>query len=142
MRLAHHFPTAYLGDAYERMILNAARGDQSLFVSAAELIEAWRIVTSGINLQMAGAEKRQIGAHVEWIGILLLVGIGVVVVPRNKLIRARDALERARQGHCTYRRAAHRARCLPDRVLRDTSPTAARAAASCASLPRWQCGSV
>ena len=33
------------GDAYERMLLNAARGDQALSVSAAELTEAWRIFT-------------------------------------------------------------------------------------------------
>ena len=33
------------GDAYERMLLNAARGDQALSVSAAELVEAWRIFT-------------------------------------------------------------------------------------------------
>jgi hypothetical protein len=32
-------------DAYERMLLNAARGDQALSVSAAELTEAWRIFT-------------------------------------------------------------------------------------------------
>lgn len=32
-------------DAYERMLLNAARGDQSLSVSAAELHESWRIFT-------------------------------------------------------------------------------------------------
>jgi len=33
------------GDAYERMLLNAARGDQALSVSAAELVEAWRVFT-------------------------------------------------------------------------------------------------
>ena len=33
------------GDAYERMLLNASRGDQALSVSAAELVEAWRIFT-------------------------------------------------------------------------------------------------
>jgi glucose-6-phosphate 1-dehydrogenase len=33
------------GDAYERMLLNAARGDQALSVSSAELTEAWRIFT-------------------------------------------------------------------------------------------------
>ncbi len=33
------------GDAYERMLLNASRGDQALSVSAAELTEAWRIFT-------------------------------------------------------------------------------------------------
>ena len=32
-------------DAYERMLLNAARGDQALSVSAGELVEAWRIFT-------------------------------------------------------------------------------------------------
>ena len=45
MSYAAQFPDAYVGDAYERMFLNAARGDQSLFVSAAELVEAWRIFT-------------------------------------------------------------------------------------------------
>jgi len=39
------FGDAYLADAYERMFLNAARGDTSLFVSAPELVEAWRIFT-------------------------------------------------------------------------------------------------
>jgi len=33
------------GDAYERMLLNAARGEQGLSVSASELVEAWRIFT-------------------------------------------------------------------------------------------------
>ena len=42
---ATQFKGAYVGDAYERMFLNAARGDQALFVSAPELVEAWRIFT-------------------------------------------------------------------------------------------------
>jgi glucose-6-phosphate 1-dehydrogenase len=45
MSYAQQFTGAYLGDAYERMFLNCARGDQSLFVSEAELFEAWRIFT-------------------------------------------------------------------------------------------------
>ena len=45
MSYASQFEGAYVGDAYERMFLNAARGDQALFVSAAELVEAWRIFT-------------------------------------------------------------------------------------------------
>jgi len=40
-----NFTDAYVGDAYERMFLNAALGDQSLFVSAGELKEMWRIFT-------------------------------------------------------------------------------------------------
>ena len=45
MKYATQFEGAYVGDAYERMFLNAAKGDGSLFVSAAELTEAWRIFT-------------------------------------------------------------------------------------------------
>ena len=39
------FKDAYVGDAYERLLLNASLGDQSLFVSADELVEMWRIFT-------------------------------------------------------------------------------------------------
>ena len=45
MTYSAQFKGAYVGDAYERMFLNAARGDQALFVSANELVEAWRIFT-------------------------------------------------------------------------------------------------
>ena len=45
MRYSSEFERAYLADAYERMFLNAAKGDSSLFVSAPELVEAWRIFT-------------------------------------------------------------------------------------------------
>ena len=45
MKWETEFPGAYVGDAYERMFLNAAKGDGSLFVSEAELVEAWRIFT-------------------------------------------------------------------------------------------------
>lgn len=39
------FPGSYVAAAYERMLLNAARGDRSLFVGSTELVEAWRIFT-------------------------------------------------------------------------------------------------
>merc|ERR1719387_1962803 len=45
MSYKKQFADAYVGDAYERMFLNAALGDQSLFVSADELLEMWRIFT-------------------------------------------------------------------------------------------------
>ena len=66
------------------------------------MLTAWRTVTSQINLVMAGPDKRQLGAHIEWIGILLLAGIGLVVVPQNKLVRAREALVRAVAGEMTF----------------------------------------
>jgi len=45
MQYATQFKGAYVGDAYERMFLNAAKGDGGLFVSSPELVEAWRIFT-------------------------------------------------------------------------------------------------
>jgi glucose-6-phosphate 1-dehydrogenase len=45
MTYAQQFADAYVGDAYERVLLAAGRGDHSLFVSAAELAESWRIFT-------------------------------------------------------------------------------------------------
>jgi glucose-6-phosphate 1-dehydrogenase len=39
------FSDSYVADAYERMFLNAARGEQALFVGDKELVEAWRIFT-------------------------------------------------------------------------------------------------
>jgi len=49
------------GDAYERMLLNAARGDQALSVSAAELVEAWRVFTP--MLHAIDAERPQPVLH-------------------------------------------------------------------------------
>lgn len=45
MNYKHTFPGSYVAGAYERMLLNAARGDQSLFVGSQELVEAWRVFT-------------------------------------------------------------------------------------------------
>jgi len=45
MTYSNSFPGGYVADAYERMFLNTARGDGSLFVGSEELVEAWRIFT-------------------------------------------------------------------------------------------------
>jgi hypothetical protein len=66
------------------------------------MLAAWRHVTSEINLIMAGPDKRQLGAHIEWIGILIIAALGLVVVPRAKLVRAREALVRAVAGEMTF----------------------------------------
>jgi len=39
------FPGCYVADAYERMLLQAAKGDRSLFVGGGELVQSWRIFT-------------------------------------------------------------------------------------------------
>lgn len=45
MSWATEFPGAYVGDAYEKMLLSAAKGDGRSFVGEQELVQAWRIFT-------------------------------------------------------------------------------------------------
>lgn len=45
MTYTNAFSGSYVADAYERMFLNAARGDGTIFVGQDELVEAWRIFT-------------------------------------------------------------------------------------------------
>ena len=66
------------------------------------MLAAWREVTESINLQVADHEKRQLGCEIEWIGVCLLVGIGLVSIPGNKLLRARDAIRRTLQHETTF----------------------------------------
>ena len=69
---------------------------------ALRMLQAWRETTRGVNLRMAGADKRQLGGDVEWIGVSVLVALGLIAVPKNKLIRARDALQRTLRGEITF----------------------------------------
>lgn len=61
MRHASQFADSYAGDAYERLLLSAGRGDQSLFLSAGELEQTWRIFTP--LLQQMEREKPQPVVH-------------------------------------------------------------------------------
>ena len=65
------------------------------------MILAWNTVTAAAKLAMA-PDKRQLGAGVEWIGILALVGIAIVAVPKNKLIRARQAIVQCLKGELSF----------------------------------------
>eukprot|EP01123_Difflugia_compressa_P009288 TRINITY_DN3031_c1_g2_i2.p1 TRINITY_DN3031_c1_g2~~TRINITY_DN3031_c1_g2_i2.p1 ORF type:complete len:528 (+),score=107.36 TRINITY_DN3031_c1_g2_i2:106-1689(+) len=51
------FTTRYTPDAYERLILDAVRGDHNLFVRVDELAEAWRIFTPILHFIDAGGIK-------------------------------------------------------------------------------------
>jgi len=57
--LTYHskFNTRYQPDAYERLILDAVRGDHNLFVRVDELAEAWRIYTPVLHFIDAGGIK-------------------------------------------------------------------------------------
>lgn len=69
---------------------------------AMRLLQAWHTVTNSVNLTMAGPEKRQIGAHVEWIRVIICAAICVVAVPRGKLLRAREAIVRTLEEKITF----------------------------------------
>ena len=70
---------------------------------ALRLIVAAETVTVGIKLVMADADKRQMGVGVLWIGIVVIAGLGLVAVPRSKLLTAKDYLQRAAQGKLPFR---------------------------------------
>jgi len=57
--LTYHakFACSYTPDAYERLILDAIRGDHNLFVRVDELAEAWRIFTPVLHFIDAGGIK-------------------------------------------------------------------------------------
>jgi hypothetical protein len=59
---------------------------------ALRLLRHWQSLTTSIQLQMAPPEKRNIGTWVPWLGVLLCAGLGLVVVPKAKLLRTTERL--------------------------------------------------
>ena len=55
---------------------------------AVRVLRAWRALTTRLGLIMAIPEKRSIGVWCQWIGALVFASIGLVVVPKQKLLRA------------------------------------------------------
>ena len=56
------------------------------------LLRAWRQLTSRAGLLMAIPEKRSLGSWSLWLGVMIVGTLGLLVVPRAKLLRAREAL--------------------------------------------------
>ena len=54
-RFPHTGPTTYIPDAYERLLLDAVRGDQSHFVRRDELRAAWAIFDDLLSAADAGS---------------------------------------------------------------------------------------
>ena len=55
---------------------------------ALRALRAWRETVDELNLLMAIPEKRTLGTWTIWLGILIVVSLGVVAVPKDKLVRA------------------------------------------------------
>ena len=69
---------------------------------AVRLLKTWRQLTTDLGLKMAIPEKRTAGTWALWLGILFFATLGVVAVPRAKLLRASASLRRAAQGELDF----------------------------------------
>ncbi|KAL3901399.1 MAG: hypothetical protein SGPRY_012282 [Prymnesium sp.] len=101
----------YVFDKLQRSI-DQPFGSDALFISELRLgfgtllnvgaaralraLKAWREVTSELQLIMTILEKRTLGSWVTWLGVLIFASLGIVVIPRAKLLRARTLIVQGR----------------------------------------------
>ena len=55
-------------------------------------LRVWRKLTNAIRLIMAIPEKRTLGSWGKWLGVNVISNLGLVVVPRDKILRASAAI--------------------------------------------------
>ena len=73
---------------------------------AIRALRVWRRLTNDLGLIMAIPEKRTLGAWAKWLGALLLAALGLVIIPKDKLMRAAHAIRETLALRCdwgTYR---------------------------------------
>ena len=73
------------------------------------LLRAWRNLTTRAGLLMAIPEKRSLGSWGQWLGVMIVGTLGILVVPRAKLLRAREAICQALHGIIEFH--AYRSLC-------------------------------
>ena len=61
---------------------------------ALRALRTWRETTEELGLLMAIPEKRSLGTWTVWLGVVISVSLGIVVIPRDKLVRAILAIEK------------------------------------------------
>jgi len=54
---------------------------------ALRLLSTWMRLVTEMRLKMAIHEKRHLGTWAPWLGVLLLAGLGLVLIPKAKLLR-------------------------------------------------------
>eukprot|EP00965_Chrysotila_dentata_P125202 4139355-Pleurochrysis_carterae.AAC.1 len=69
---------------------------------ALRALRTWRALTNGLRLEMAIPEKRTLGVWARWLGALLFATLGVIVIPKSKLLRASVQLRAAISGHLDF----------------------------------------
>ena len=55
-------------------------------------LRTWRRLTDSLGLIMAIPEKRSLGSWAKWLGTLLIPMLGLVVIPRDKILRAASGI--------------------------------------------------
>ena len=60
------------------------------------LLRAWHRATSKLKLRMAIAAKRFLGTTIVWLGVGFISVAGILFIPKNKLLRAVQALRKAK----------------------------------------------
>ena len=84
---------------FERLYTAYIFTDDPIFVvvgaqRALRALRVWRQLTTDTGLIMAIPEKRHLGSHATWLGVIIIVSLGIVVVPTAKLLRAAHAIRR------------------------------------------------
>ena len=72
-------------------------------------LRVWRRLTDALKLRMAIPEKRSLGTWCKWIGVVLIAALGLVVVTRDKILRASAAVSAALEGRMEFH--AYRSLC-------------------------------
>ena len=57
-------------------------------------LRIWRRLTDDVGLLMAIPEKRALGSHAIWLGVIIFVSLGIAVIPLAKLLRASFTIHR------------------------------------------------
>ena len=79
--------------------------DAALAASSAEmfvlLLRAWHRATTKLNLRMAIAAKRFLGTSAMWLGVGFVAAVGILFIPKSKILRALEALRNLRVAKLT-----------------------------------------
>eukprot|EP00965_Chrysotila_dentata_P014880 492075-Pleurochrysis_carterae.AAC.1 len=74
---------------------------------ALRALRVWRALTNNLNLIMAIPEKRTLGVWARWLGALLFGTLGLILIPKAKLLRASVQIKSAIAGRLDF--ASYRA---------------------------------
>lgn len=69
---------------------------------AIRALQCWRQLTIDLKLVMAIPEKRVLGSWALWIGALVIAPLGILIIPRHKLMRAATVIQSVLQNGCPF----------------------------------------